>query len=132
MSRNYTEEQTKEIIDMYQSNPTLDTVTEIAVKFRKTRKSIIAKLSKEGVYQKKVYVSKTGELPVTKAELVDSIKDVLGIDLPQLDKAPKPTLKALKESVAQLQADFDKLLEEYEDGQIKAQMAEAKGRRHVS
>ena len=114
MSRNYSEQETKEIIELYLCNPSLEMVTEISVKYRKTRKSVIAKLSKEGVYKRKVYTSKTGELPITKQEIVGIIENALGCKLPGLDKTQKTTLLSLENSVSQLQKDFDVLLDEFD------------------
>ena len=65
-------------------------------------KSIIGKLAREGVYQKQVYVSKPGEKPKTKVELVREIAAELDLnanDLSGLDKAPKGVLKLLCESI---------------------------------
>ena len=118
MSRNYTEQETKDLIESYLLCPTLDMVTELSVKFRKTRKSIISKLSKEGVYKRKIYTSKSGDVPITKLELLGLIEDALGKKFPNLDKAPKSTLLLLNTSVTQLHDDFEVLLEEY--GRINA------------
>jgi hypothetical protein len=114
MSRNYTDAETKELIESYLLNPTLEMVTELSVRFRKTRKSIISKLSKEGVYRRKVYTSKSGDIPITKVELVSNIEESLGKKFNQLDKAPKATLNLLDKAVTQLQNDFDVLLAEYD------------------
>ena len=132
MSRNYSEKETKEIVESYLLDPSLDMVTSLSVKYRKTRKSIIAKLSKEGVYQRKVYTSKTGQVPITKLELVARVEDALGIKLPGLDKTQKTTLLALQTSVTQLQHDFDILLEEYDKvnelANIRGEMMESRKR----
>jgi hypothetical protein len=58
------------------------------------RRSIIAKLSKAGVYVVPTRISKvTGDVPETKVQLVKKIEEKLGIDdLYGLDKAPKLTL----------------------------------------
>ena len=55
--------------------------------------------SREGVYQRAIYKSKTGEAPVTKVELVTNIAENLGIEIEYLvglDKSPKAALKALE------------------------------------
>jgi|TARA_B110000285_G_scaffold172966_1_gene193751 hypothetical protein len=96
---NYSEETTTYVVDKYKSEPTYETVQRLATELSKSTKSIIGKLSKEGVYQKAVYTSKTGETPVTKAELVSSIAENLGLDVEDvagLDKSPKGALKALE------------------------------------
>ena len=108
----YTKEQTKYIIETYQNNPTRETVEELSNELERSTKSIIGKLSREGVYRREVYRSKTGELPITKIEIVNNIADGLGIEpesISGLEKSPKAALKALEEAVA----GFDKLDEDY-------------------
>ena len=102
---NYNEEQTKHIVEAYQSNPNRETVEALAKELSKSIKSIIGKLSREGVYRREIYKTKTGELPVTKVEIVSDIADNLGIEvesLSGLEKAPKATLKKLKEALEAL------------------------------
>ena len=103
MAVNYTEEMTKELITEYQKNPCRDTVEALAKRFEKTTKSVIGKLSREGVYIREAYKTKTGEDPVTKVEIVTDICDALGVEvsyLEGLEKSPKGTLKKLKVIVA--------------------------------
>ena len=104
MAVNYTEEQTAEIRNIYVSNPCRATVNELAERFGKSPKSIIGKLSKEGVYIREAYKTKMDTDPVTKAELVLDICEALEVDgLLGLEKAPKGTLMKLKELVARLE-----------------------------
>ena len=70
MSVNYTEEQVELMKTIYGSNPTRQTVEKLAEELNKSVKSVIGKLSREGVYQKSVYKTKTGENPETKKEIV--------------------------------------------------------------
>ena len=96
---NYTDEQTKYMVDEYTNKPTRITVERLAKELDKTPKSIIGKLSREGVYRRSVYKTKTGETPVTKTELVQELAYVFEIDpavLAGLEKAPKQVLKILK------------------------------------
>ena len=98
---NYTREQTDYIVGMYTANPTMDTVRELADELGKSTKSIIGKLSREGVYKRSVYVSKTGEAPVTKVELVSRIAYALELPddkLEGLEKAPKQVLFTLEQA----------------------------------
>ena len=98
MTGNYTKEQVEYMIDKYNESPTRETVETLSEELGKSTKSIIGKLSREGVYQKAVYVSKTGELPVTKKELVVKLADAVDGDLEELEgleKAPKKELKYL-------------------------------------
>lgn len=95
---NYTEEQTLEMITAYEKDPQRATVEVLAEKYEKSIKSVIGKLSREGVYQRQSYKTKTGETPVTKAELVSEIATGLDIDLEKLlglEKCPKQVLKAV-------------------------------------
>jgi len=99
---NYTAEQVTEMVEAYNLTPSRETVTMLAEKLDKSEKSIIGKLAREGVYQKQVYISKTGEKPVTKVEIVREIAAELDLnanDLNGLDKAPKGVLKLLCESI---------------------------------
>ena len=49
MAINYTEEQVKDMIDEYSAEPTRHTVEILAKRYDKSVKSIIGKLSREGV-----------------------------------------------------------------------------------
>lgn len=99
----YTVDQSAELVAAYVANPTAATVEAFAVKFAKTTKSIIAKLSREGCYQKKEYVSKTGEKPVKKDSTADAIGAILGLsenDTSSLSKANKVALSAIFKALA--------------------------------
>jgi hypothetical protein len=96
---NYTKEQTEYIIKEYQNEPCRPTVDRLADELGKSPKSIIGKLSKEGVYRREVYKTKTGEQPIRKIELVSEIATMLELEdekLVGLDKSPKHVLKLLK------------------------------------
>ena len=98
MSVNYTEEQVKYMVEAYQDNPNRSTVDDLAKELNKSVKSIIGKLSREGVYKKTVYKTKTGEDPITKKELVEELAGVLDISansIAGLEKSPKSDLKNL-------------------------------------
>ena len=100
MSVNYTEQQVQHMIEEYKNNPTRETVENLAEELNKSIKSIIGKLSREGVYQKTIYKTKTGEDPVTKKELVEELSDLVGIKydmIAGLEKSPKIDLKRLVE-----------------------------------
>ena len=66
------------------------------------RKSIISKLSKEGVYIRKGYRTKTGKVPITKLQTLRTIEDALDVKLSGLDKAPKQTIELLAKSVLEV------------------------------
>jgi hypothetical protein len=65
---NYTVEQTTQLVEAYKSG---STVEQIAQDLGKSTRSIVAKLSREGVYQPKTKTR--GETRVKKAELVDRL-----------------------------------------------------------
>lgn len=97
---NYTEEETDICKSEYEKNPTKDTVALLAEKFNRSTKSIIGKLSREGVYRREEYVTKTGDRPVTKLEIVAEIAEYLDLEveaLAGLEKAAKGTLKVILE-----------------------------------
>ncbi len=98
---NYTKEQTQYLIEQYESCPTKETVERLANKTGKSSKSIIGKLSREGVYQRTVYTTKSGCAPITKIELVSLIASNLDLDdkrflLEGLEKSPKQVLILLE------------------------------------
>lgn len=91
----YSEEEVEILKERYTAGGTID---EIAVELNKSRRSIIGKLSRLGIYQKKVYKTKTGEDPITKQELVHRISIALGIEVEKLEgleKSPKGVLQEL-------------------------------------
>lgn len=92
---NYTPEMTAELVAGYKASPTAETVNAFAVKFGKTAKSVVAKLSKEGVYQKKEYVGKTGEKPVAKDSMATEIAKVLDLTDAEADSLTKANKSAL-------------------------------------
>ena len=103
---NYSEEQTQYIVKEYRSNPNRETVESLATELNKSIKSIIGKLSREGVYRREIYKTKTGELPVTKVEIVSNIADSLGLEVENLfglEKTPKATLKTLEDAIGGLE-----------------------------
>ena len=89
----------------YSANPTRDTVDALAREFGKTTRSIIAKLSREGVYIAQPRTTKSGEAIVSKGELVSEVATVLGVevdDIASLEKATKVHLKALVERLSEV------------------------------
>ena len=98
MASNYNAKQVSFMIEEYTANPNRETVDKLAETLNKSIKSIIGKLSREGVYQKAIYKTKTGEVPITKAEIILNIAETLdanGERLKGLEKAPKQELKYL-------------------------------------
>jgi len=97
---NYTPEQTQKIINDYQNGVSVEI---IADNLGKTVRSIVAKLSREKVYIKKEYKTKTGESVVKKDTHADAIGAILRLpenDIESLTKANKNALKAIFEALA--------------------------------
>ena len=103
-SSNYSQEETEAIVAAYEANPTKETVEALAEQYERSTKSIIGKLSREGVYRRVAYVTKTGELPITKPELVAEIAYLLDAEpevVEGLEKSPKQTLLRLLKHLKQ-------------------------------
>ena len=101
---NYTQDQVEYITNQYRLKPDRDTVEKLAEELDKSVKSIIGKLSREGVYRKTEYTTKTGEKPVTKLEIVQEMADLLEISVEKLsglEKSPKTVLKLLRNSLGE-------------------------------
>ena len=94
-AKNYSDEMVAEMHSLYEANPTRETVEILAEKFGKSVRSIIAKLSREGIYVSQPRVTKTGEPVVRKSELVAQIEDHFDIEVPTLVKASKADLQTL-------------------------------------
>lgn len=95
---NYTPEQVETMRTMYLEAPSRETVEKLAEMFSKSVRSIVGKLSKEGIYKKQDYRTKRGEIPVTKEQLVERIAEALGepsINLESLEKASKTVLRKI-------------------------------------
>ena len=91
---NYTPEQETQLVDQYQAGMSVD---EIATMFGKSVKSVVAKLSRLGVYKSKAKATATGDR-VTKATLVATIEGRYAVDagtFADLEKCSKATLLAL-------------------------------------
>lgn len=94
----YTEAMIVEMRDTYTANPTRETIEALAAKFERNVRSIVAKLSREGVYIKAPYRTKQGEIPHTKEDLVEIIAKIMEEPSDMLDgleKAPKLVLRKI-------------------------------------
>ena len=98
----YTQEITKHLIDQYNQGVE---VAQIAAMMTLQHgepipeRSIIAKLSSLGVYKKKQYVTKRGELPIKKEEHIARIAKLLDVNaeiLESLEKVNKSVLQLLE------------------------------------
>jgi hypothetical protein len=97
--KNYTEEMVAQMTAAYEANPSRETVEVLATSMGKSVRSVIAKLSREGVYVAQPKVTKTGEPVVRKQELVALLQDHFGIEIPTLVKASKADLQRLADSI---------------------------------
>ena len=95
----YTNELTQKLITMYQEGiPVLD----IALEFDVPERSIIAKLASLGIYKRKEYTDKQGNIPIKKEEYVDRIAKILEVNvelLESLEKVNKNVLKMLEQAL---------------------------------
>ena len=90
---NYTPEQTLKIVADYQAGVTVDA---IASELGKSVRSIVAKLSREGVYKKKEYKTKNGEPVVRKNAHADAIGAILKLSEPETESLTKANKTALE------------------------------------
>jgi hypothetical protein len=91
--QNYTAEQTTLLVEAYKSGTSVE---QIATELGKSTRSIVAKLSREGVYQPKT--KSVGQTRVKKAELVDRLAalcDVAPEVFESLEKANYEVLELL-------------------------------------
>ena len=89
---NYTETMVSQMHEVYTSNPTRESVEFLANKFGKSTRSVIAKLSREGIYVPMERKAKNGEPIVRKSELVAQIEEHFNEEMPSLVKATKADL----------------------------------------
>jgi hypothetical protein len=85
-SGNYPQDVIDTMVSEYTATPTRATVTDLAGRFNKTERSVIAKLSSLEVY---VAQAKPTKRPpqVRKADFVSQIETALEMELPSLSKA---------------------------------------------
>ena len=98
-AQNYTPEQTAKIVQDYQAGVAVEAIAEAV---GKSVRSVVAKLSREGVYKAKSYVSKTGERPVKKDFVADEIASILLLteaETESLTKANKTALAKILQAV---------------------------------
>lgn len=96
---NYTPEMTAQMKADYMSGISVET---IASNMGKTVRSVVAKLSREGVYKKKEYVTKSGEKPVKKDFTADQIGAIVGLSEGEIDSLTKANKTALVKILAKL------------------------------
>lgn len=89
----YTKESTDQLVQLYKNGTP---VVDIASQFGVPERSVIAKLSSLGVYQKKAYLNKRGEVPIKKEIYLEKIAQVLEVDLEVLESLEKCNKNVLK------------------------------------
>lgn len=89
---NYTPEMTAKVVADYAAGVTVESIAEA---MGKSVRSVVAKLSREGVYKAKVYVGKTGEKPVKKDVHADAIGAVLFLTESEIESLTKANKSAL-------------------------------------
>ena len=88
----YTVEQTAELVANYTAGTSVD---ELALKFGKSVRSVVAKLSREGVYVKKAAAAKEAAGASRKEEIVLALELAAGVEMPSLHKCTKADLEKL-------------------------------------
>jgi len=97
---NYTPEQTQKMVADYLAGVTAETIAE---SLGKTVRSVVAKLSREGVYKAKTYTTKTGQPVVKKDAHADAIGAILKMsenEIESLTKANKTALEKIFQALA--------------------------------
>lgn len=95
----YTPEVTTKLVADYQQGVSTE---ELAAQLDVPVRSVIAKLSSLGVYQKKTYLNKRGETPIKKEEYIDRLAVLLNVSidrLESLEKVNKNVLKLLEDAL---------------------------------
>ena len=98
-AQNYTPEQTAEIIGLYTTGSTVEVIAE---QFGKSVRSIVAKLSREGVYVPKAATK--GQSRVTKADLINQLAAKFDIEATEIASLEKASLAALELLVVKAKA----------------------------
>jgi hypothetical protein len=88
------------MVSEYKTNPTRATVDALAKELGKSVRSVIAKLSREGVYVAQQRQTKSGDPVVRKAQLVSMLEVHFETTLPSLVKASKVDLEHLIKAVS--------------------------------
>ena len=96
-TQNYTPEQTQELVTRYQAGETVEALAEAV---GKSVRSVVAKLSREGVYHAKT--RQPANARVRKADLVDELAKHCGVPAEVFESLEKANHDALELLVAQL------------------------------
>ena len=97
----YTKEITDRLIDGYKTGTQVKTLAE---ELKVPPRSVIAKLASLGIYEKKLYTNKRGEVPTKKSEHIERIAQLLEMPaelLESLEKVNKQVLIAIERKLQQ-------------------------------
>lgn len=97
VKQNYTPEQTAELVTRYQAGETVEALAEAV---GKSVRSVVAKLSREGVYHAKT--RQPANARVRKSDLVDELAKRCGVPAEVFESLEKANHEALELLVAQL------------------------------
>jgi len=100
----YTKETTEQIVQQYRDGTSVE---EIATTLDVPTRSVIAKLSSLGVYQKKSYLNKRGEVPVKKEIYIEQVAELLAVEVDRLESLEKCNKSVLQLIIKALQAVAD-------------------------
>ena len=100
----YTKETTEQIVTQYRDGTTPE---DIAKTLDVPTRSVIAKLSSLGVYQKKSYLNKRGEVPVKKEVYIEQVAELLAVEVDRLESLEKCNKSGLQLIIKALQAVAD-------------------------
>ena len=92
MAMKYTKEVTDKLVENYKQGIP---VPQLALELEVPERSVIAKLSSLGVYQKKQYLNKRGELPIKKSEHIERLAELLDVPSDQLESLEKVNKQVL-------------------------------------
>lgn len=85
---------TEENVSILMQYPAVS-VEELSKLLGRSERSIIGKLSRLGIYQRKTYASKTG-IVISKLEIVAELETMLNMSLSGLEKSPKDVLLRIR------------------------------------
>ena len=101
----YTNEIVIKLIEDYKNGIS---TKDLAAQLDVPERSVIAKLSSLGVYKRKEYLNKRGEVPIKKEVYIDRIAALLDINvdlLESMEKVTKTALVLLEQRIAGLKSD---------------------------
>lgn len=95
----YTKETTERLLELHRQGISVPEISEL---LQVPDRSVIAKLSSLGVYQRKVYRNKRDELPIKKEQYIERIAELMQVNLDileSLEKCNKNVLQLLERAL---------------------------------